>query len=420
MRRLTFSILLTLMLSAGTLGILEIALRIRPELIPLKLLERFQQDVSLEIAIRRRLPNRGQTYPFDRDDGGPPLPLMVPFAQFGISPREPGASAEEMNLDENGFCNPRLPEGYEAAKIELITLGDSFTWCHYIPAEDTWTYLLADTLERAPYCLGKGGIGPYEHLQILKRFGLRKSPEIVILNVYGGNDLRDSLKYWSFLEGGVPTTASNYVVVRAPLDNFLGRRSYAFNLVATAVALGWQGAGNAIVRRRHGQGRVDFHYSFHFPKAVVDFNLSNTDRGEVRHAVALAEGRIGLEPFDAALEEFARLSREHGFLGVVAYTPSAHTVYEAWTVFDDPAIGPPLAELDRAQRAYFARRSEELGLVFADGTPALQQAAAERLGDELLYHAWDLHLTHAGHQVLGEAIASAIVAAEQRRLAGAP
>lgn len=411
MRRIAYVIVYVLFTSALTLGLLEVGLRLRPQLIPLDLLVGFQEGLALEIAQRRGLPNRSQVVELERDDGGPPLTVFKPFSETKVKPRDPGARAHTRR-DANGFCNPLPDGGYGAERIDIITVGDSFTRCTTVAPEDIWTWQLAGILGRTAYSVARGGVGPYEYLQVLKRFGLVKSPDLVIMNVYGGNDLRDSLKYWSFVEDAVVRDAGNLIgELHAPVDNALGRRSYAFNLVATAATLGVEAAGNAIQRRWLGQGRVDFRYDLHFPEGVVEFNLSNTDPGEVRHAVALSEGRIHPEVFDEALDAYAALSREHGFLPVLAYTPSAHTAYASWVVFHDPAIEEPLAQLDRAQRDYLARKSRELGLLFVDGTPALQRAAAEKRGEELIYFQWNLHLTPAGHRVLARELATAIEAA---------
>ena len=124
--------------------------------------------------------------------------------------------------------------------------------------------------------------------------------------------------------------------------------------------------------------------------------------------LALSQGTISLEVFDAALAEFVDLSREHDFLAAAAFTPSAHTVYEQWVVFEDPTIEEPLAGFSRMQREYFTRKSQELGFVFADGTPALQKAAAERRSDELLYFQWNPRYTPEGHQVFAREVAVAI------------
>lgn len=408
MRRVVFTLVLAGTLAALTLGIFEAALRIRPELVPLKLLLRFEDGLAIEIAQRRGLPNRSQVRTLERRDGGPPLELFLPFSEYVLDHVGAGTT-DRMLLDANGFCNPRPDGGYGAERIPLITVGDSFTWCQSLTPPQIWTYLLAERLQVPAYCLGRGGIGPYEYLEILEQFGVQKSPEIVVMNVYGGNDLRDSLRYRSFVEGAVARDASDLTGdFRAPVDNFLGRRSYAFNLMMAAAAYGLEGGMNAILRRISAQGRVQFRYEIVFPDGAVSFNPTNTDRDEVRHAAALRAGTIGLDAYDDALARFLRLAEEHGFLAVVAYTPSAHTVYQEWVRFRAPEIAEPLAAFSDAQREYFARKSQELGFVFVDVTPALRAAAAEHLGDELLYYASDLHFAPAAHVIVARELAEAI------------
>ena len=84
MRRIVLVTVYMLLTSALTLGFFEVALRIRPKLVPLDLLLRFQEEVALDVAKRRRLPNRSQVWELDRDDGGPPLKLFKPFTEIEV------------------------------------------------------------------------------------------------------------------------------------------------------------------------------------------------------------------------------------------------------------------------------------------------------------------------------------------------
>ena len=72
-------------------GLLEGALRVRPELIPLEVLVGFQPTIRNEIAARRGLPRLASTQPVARDDGGPWLAVFGPSAVVGfpgsLSPR---------------------------------------------------------------------------------------------------------------------------------------------------------------------------------------------------------------------------------------------------------------------------------------------------------------------------------------------
>ncbi len=335
-----------------TLGSIEIALRVLPGAIPLALLKKYEPGLRLEIAHRLGLPNQSQIRVLPRDDGGPELKLFKPFSTIEMRYRDAGTVAK-MALDANGFCN-RLPDGsYGEPKIDIVTIGDSFTPCQAVSPELTWTNQLSRLLDRPAYNLGRSGIGTYEYIQILKRFGLPKSPDIVVMNVYEGNDLRDAIRYWGHAD---PERRGEAAALdrrtRAPVDNALGRRSYAYNLLAVSAAKGVKAAAEVLdsLRGREGPREIDFRYRVQLAGGEVAFNAANVDTDEVQYAFGVIDGRVDLQAFEAALRDFAELGRQHGFLPVVAYSPSAHTAYAASVVFEDPDIAAPLAAYSRALR----------------------------------------------------------------------
>jgi hypothetical protein len=177
----------------------------------------------------------------------------------------------------------------------------------------------------------------------------------------------------------------------------LGRHSYAVDLF---VALPWHARVSA------GKKRIDFRYDLDFGEGGVEpFNTENADRDEVAVARSLSEGKIRLDLFDEALRDFVVLGKEHHFVPIVVYTPSAYTAYGARARFRDPSIEPAVRSFSDAQRRYFADEAARLGYRFLDLTPALQ-AAADRLGrDGLLYFRTNVHLTPKGHEVVAEEIA---------------
>jgi lysophospholipase L1-like esterase len=121
--------------------------------------------------------------------------------------------------------------------VDVVAIGDSFTWCSGLRAEDAWPAQLAPLLGRTVWNLGRGGIGLHEELQILRRFGLAKRPRVVILNFYEGNDLRDALRFAQHA-GATPAerqalrdatrARQGRAEHAAALDHPLGRHSYAF------------------------------------------------------------------------------------------------------------------------------------------------------------------------------------------------
>jgi hypothetical protein len=405
---------------AITFAGLEAGFRLFPELIPDDLLQRFQNDLRTEIAVRRYLPNETQTWALERDDGGPPIKLFHPHALVKYHYLDTGERGD-MVMDSQGFCNaPELT--YDPPTIELITLGDSFTVCHPPNPALTWPSVLARLSGLQTYSLARGGYGPYEYLQILKRFGLSKQPDVVVMQVYEGNDLRDAARYHDFVAAsdeekvifadrrGWELTGTNY---HPFLQNALGRHSYAYNMLVAGSAVGMFYGKQQLSAwlSRDGAQRVNFRYRLRFPDAVVDMNVDNRDKDEVRTARDLRDGRLSLTAFDQALRTFAALASEHGFRAIVTYAPSTYSAYAEFVEFEDPALAELMPWFNRVQTDYLSAKAEELGLEFLDLTPSIKARARDLMHGELLYFPNNVHFTPAAHETVARAVAEALEAA---------
>jgi hypothetical protein len=398
-----FSILFTLVL-------LEIGLRIFPDVIPLDLLIHFDKKPRAEIARNRGLPTRWDVVLVERDDGGPDFGVFKPFTKVAWPIRDNGMVSTVV-MDDIGFCNP--PENsYHLPRIDIIMLGDSFTVCHAVRPQETWTSKLSASTGVSAYNLGKGGIGIHEYLQIFKKFGIQKSPQIVIMNIYEGNDFRDARKFYRHRlrqeEGDIQPTP-------APSSALVERHSYAFNL-AYAVDKHVQqtdfftvAAANTVSETEHEE--INFRYRLEFPDMVFPWNLENTDTDEVRYAKRLNTLEVETGIFavvEEALRSFVELSQQHGFVPIVTYTPSAHTAYADYVIFDDPTLNDLMPWFSHLQREFLKQKGTKLGYVFIDLTPHLQAAAQTYGSQNLLYYRYDLHLTPTGHHVVAEAISKAL------------
>jgi len=160
----------TLLIAAITFCLIEAGLRLFPGIIPPGLLYYFEPELRQEAAQGRFL-TKTQTVLLERDDGGPPLPLVKPHTEGSV--RYTGMSA---------------------------------------------------------YNLGRGGIGLHEYIQILKKFGLQKTPRVVTLVVYEGNDLRDAQRYHVY-RGKKSSPHRSIVKIKHSL---LLRYSYTANLIYAA------------------------------------------------------------------------------------------------------------------------------------------------------------------------------------------
>ena len=387
--------------------LLEITLRIFPNVIPPVILIHFEPTLRGEIA-KGWLKTKDQVRNLDRDDGGPPLTVWKPFqsivrvGKFVNPENDPGIVAQA-TMDENGFCN--VPGSHQVSPLDIITIGDSFTWCHAVRPEDTWTKRISDFTHLSTYNLGRGGIGLHEYLQILKQFGIQKSPRYVIMNVYEGNDLRDAVKFHKFqnrkTRGEVSTSSSkswrkkSYLFLK---NSLLGRHSYAFNLIFHF---------SHILKNPYKKG--DFRYNLIFTERSIPFNLENSDLDEIKYANRLFAKQIDLNVFDAALDSLMKLSQQHNFIPIVAYTPSAHTTYNQNVVFKDPHLANLMPWFSSEQRRYFKRKGDDLGYFFIDLTPSLQFVAQEyNTPEKLLYYQTNLHLTKYGNAVVAKTLSGAI------------
>ena len=402
--------------------LLEIGLRLFPKVIPVKLLVEFREELRADIAQRLDLMTIHDTVVLDRNDGGPLVRIFRPSTKVTFKIEDLGA-VRTVVMDKIGFCNPPQND-YDMQTIDIITLGDSFTWCQSVSPEETWTSQLSFRLGRSTYNLGRQGIGPYEYLQIFRRFGVQKSPRIVIMNIYAGNDLRDAVQYQLYRDAaakgqrspGLPpspcTTMPRHWCRLCSLlqSGPMGRYSYAFNLAVAAADSIRGRTVKRLSRFRSVLGEDDLKPNFHYRVILsrdVIFNSSNTDGDEVKHARCLRNHEINLEVFTGSLRAFVELSRQHGFVPVVTFTPSAHTAYDASVVFDDPALGDLMPQFHREQGDFLKTKGRELGYVFIDLTSSLQTAARSNNAD-LLYYPSSLHLTPRGHAVVAEALTTAM------------
>lgn len=385
---------------------LELALRLLPAAIPLNLLTEFEPALRSAIAKERKLQRVEDTVIIPRDDGGPADRLWIykPRVEVTEPFDEPGIVAT-VRMDDLGFCNSRADAYAKLERLDVAAIGDSFTFCTNVEPVDTWPERLSRHAAVSVYNFGMPGRGLHEYLQTLKSFALAKQPRFVVIAIYEGNDLRDAVRFHEAGNGtdakaqrpcpfGSESACSWHESLK---HGVLGRNSYVFNLALAGV---WRLAYD------RNKKEIDFRYDIRFADgAKVTFNSRNGDLDEVTYARALVRDEVSVELFDQPLAELVALGRKHAFTPIVVYVPSAYTAYERLAEFDDTAVARVLKEFSDRQRAYFARKADELGYRYRDLTPALQRAAAELPSSKPLYFRTNVHLTTTGHDVVAAAVA---------------
>jgi hypothetical protein len=399
------------------LVLLEIALRLFPGVIPVFVLAEFSDDLRSSIALKRGLTLARDTVALDRNDGGAPILLRAPDSLVHYPFDDPG-TVRDITMDHWGFCNP-AEQPYGRAHIDVVAIGDSFTWCFAVDPRDTWVSKLGEETNHSVYNLGLFGQGLYEELQIFRRFGIEKSPKVVILNVYEGNDFFDALNFKNYREtvtkaGSTAPFETSCVlprglcqVYRATKEGWPGRRSYAFNLIANGARLGFDALAHA-KRVKEGNARSTF-VEFEVTVAGESFQFRDTTPTTdyiIAHGSDSAAGTLPFQEMNEALREFVALGKQYGFHPLVVYSPMPATAYVERAIFTDTRDAEIMRSFSQSQRSFFVEASRVLGFSYLDLTPSLVQAAA---GDELLFYPSNQHYTAAGHRVVAATIAASQV-----------
>lgn len=380
-------------LSLGIAGLLaEGLLRARPGLIGREVLLEFERGLRAEIADRRGLPlkqARRCLASDQRADGGPELCLIAPDTEYRLEadPEDRALGAvERLPHDARGFCN--APEAAARERADVVAIGDSFTWCTAVEPGRTWPAALEARTGVATYGLGVPGVGPYEYVEILSQFGVSLAPQVVVVGIYGGNDLRDAVRF---------------VQHRARADRaepggsaLLLRRSYAASFAAAAVE---------VIAQRARRPEIDFAFEVEQGGRWVAMNRGGGDLDEVRTARELVAGAVAPELWGGALARLAELADQGGFEVVVAYLPSAHAAYAPDVRFSDPEVGQLVGALDDAQRRALPALADRHGFAYSDCTAVLREAVRD---SDLAYFPGNLHPTPAGHALIAACVAPTV------------
>lgn len=289
-------------------------------------------------------------------------------------------------LDPNSHVGFRVdtPDWQPRWPVDVVTLGDSFTFC-YTEYEDCWSTQLADTSGLSVVNLGLIATGSTSHLRVLKTFGLSYKPRMVIWQWYG-NDYYDD--YWLDVISGAITTE---VLVTPeisceptdPIQNWLRHHSAVYaigGMFFCASPLGLESVDPYQTPLADG--------TLHFgQKAIRDqMDMSNF------------RNKYGLDLTREALLAARDLLAETNTSLVIVLMPTKEETYRPLT---EPVLGADrLAALAQGREVMLAFCKSE-GLHCLDLLPALQARAADQV---FVYWPTDLHLNAEGNHVIAQAI----------------
>jgi len=279
---------------------------------------------------------------------------------------------------------------------EIVLVGDSFLAMGEDDAS-TLSERLRAVSGRATFNLSRSWYGPYQYLELLKRYGLALKPKVVLLGFYTGNDIADTREYHRWL--------------REHRYYFYADHAQRPFFVRYAIALADTGASlrDPIAKRLARQTRPVAPGEIHPNLGVIRvgaqlvpmvFGEWNPE-GSAEQLLATAEWQA----LHALLTEFHHLCQAEGILPVLLYIPSKSQVYAEYAL---PHSGHRF--LQAAARQHPIRTNmveaittlaQRVELPLINLLPYFEQQAE---AGKLLYYPFDTHWSGEGIQAAADYI----------------
>lgn len=285
-----------------------------------------------------------------------------------------------------------------------------------------------DSLRVEMILMGLGGYSPEQYPGVLRGHALPLAPDLVILNLYVGNDVTGIPLRGEVWRGRLYHTGSAYPWLNAlrrarifVLAERVARTGLRERLVE--IWLGLTGAGRA-ARDRPRPPAEQTPRGAAEPPAVTTWRAHQQKKDLPVYAIALdrATGRLWRRA-EARLDEFDRLCRASGVPWVLHLIPADIQVDPLLRarVLESLRLDPARYDFDSPQRRW-AAWAEARGVPVVDPLPAMRAVAVETPSGgpaAALYETRDIHWTVRGNRLAGEILGEALAGTcASRALAG--
>lgn len=279
---------------------------------------------------------------------------------------------EPARFDVWGFRNTDpWPE-----RVDIITVGDSWTYSLAVNDEQAWPVLLERALApRRVLNLGLIGGAPQQYLRVYETFGAKLSPTVLLIGLFLGNDLGDELNFdfWWRVESHKGFIESWLKKGRSGVRGWL-QKSYLYTLLN------------------------DLRASYQAGQFLQEKTVRLTDGGRVRLAPRLLASPARLssprQPAFAlvlqTLEHLQALATQQQTHCLILFFPSKEEVYL-------PVLGEAAADL----AAPFLPELDKRGIAYLDLGPHFRQRAA---AGETLFWEMDSHPNPRGYALIAEVV----------------
>jgi hypothetical protein len=302
-----------------------------------------------------------------------------------LSSPEDGISTQSIDyvatFNELGFRKNSSVPPYDIAVI-----GDSFIEFGEND-ESTFTELLRHETDLRILNLGRGWYGPYQYLEVLKRYAIPEKPRYVIFCFFAGNDFNDIAQYQLWRASG------KYYFYRDLHDQNIASRLF----FATSDVWGY-------LTRRIKQASAKESTR----RDPSTFGIIEVRNKQVSMVFPHWEKEITTEQAQELrmiLREFKSLASRNHFVPILVYIPTANQVYADFysSKSNYQFINRVRSTPDNPSLRSIEGLAGELDLDFINLLPVFKRRAAE---GQLIYYPFDTHWNVEGRRTAASFIAA--------------
>jgi hypothetical protein len=270
---------------------------------------------------------------------------------------------------------------------DIAVIGDSYIEIGEND-EKTFTEILKRETGLSVLNIGRGWYGPYQYLELLRRYAVEAKPKYVLLAFFAGNDFNDITQYEAWKSGGQyysfrdldkKNILSRFASASGDIGNYLRRKIQA-------------------LLRSKGATRRDESF----------FGVINIRNKQVPMMFPRWEREITKREIMALrsiLSEFNALCHENHIIPLVVYIPTATQVYADLYSPDSNShfIARVVNHLANPSLQAIATLAAELNIHFINLLPVFKKQAAD---GNLLYYPFDTHWNVEGRRTAASFIAA--------------
>ena len=291
--------------------------------------------------------------------------------------------------------------------IRIVSMGDSQTYGAGVTYDQTFSTLLEKRLQEGEprsevINLGVSGFETPEELHLLKMYGLRFQPDLVLLNFYVGNDVLTRRGAYRESVPIVVAGRSYYVHATGNLihDTFSPDRWVLYHHINYLIQVGGIYVRGLLYPPSEGSGVLGFAL-----RTRKGYLQELDERTDIYLVQPTEEVQLQWELTKRTLAEFKQVldARHVPFLLVLLPDHVQVDPQLRGEFLDARGVDQHLFDFKRPQ-LLLTDWSHENGIPVVDLLSIFQQAAK----DEKLYFDTDLHMTVAGHRLVSEGIWPAI------------